>query len=63
MAAHAKPRPEANSWFTPQRFMQVLLVFVVLAPLAEFLHWGALAVFICSAIAIIPLAGLVGDAT
>ena len=43
MAAHAKPRPEANPWLTPQRLMQSLLVFVVIAPLAEFLHWGALA--------------------
>ena len=63
MAAHAKPRPEANPWLTPQRLMQSLLVFVVIAPLAEFLHWGALAVFACSAIAIIPLAGLMGEAT
>jgi Ca2+:H+ antiporter len=51
------------SWVTPQRLMQALLVFVMLAPLAEWLHWGALAVFACSALAIIPLAGLMGDAT
>ncbi len=52
-----------NPWLTPQRFMQALLVFVALAPLAEWLHWGALAVFGFSALAIIPLAGLMGDAT
>jgi Ca2+:H+ antiporter len=52
-----------ESWLTPQRAMQALLVFVVLAPLAQWLHWGALAVFACSALAIIPLAGLMGDAT
>ncbi len=52
-----------NTWITPQRAMRVLLVFVVLAPLAQALHWGALAVFACSALAIIPLAGLMGDAT
>ena len=63
MTAHAKHPAAANPWFTPQRFMQMLLVFVVLAPLAEFLHWGALPVFIFSAIAIIPLAGLMGEAT
>jgi Ca2+:H+ antiporter len=50
-------------WFTPQRAMQALTIFVVLTPLAEFLHWGPLPVFIFSAIAIIPLAGLMGDAT
>jgi Ca2+:H+ antiporter len=52
-----------NPWLTPQRLMQGLLVFVALAPLAEWLHWGALAVFGFSALAIIPLAGLMGDAT
>ena len=60
MTALAQVKP---SWFTPQRAMQSLLVFVALAPLAELLHWGALAVFACSALAIIPLAGLMGDAT
>ena len=52
-----------RDWLTPQRFMQALLVFVVLAPLAEWLHWGALLVFGFSALAIVPLAGLMGDAT
>jgi Ca2+:H+ antiporter len=64
MTAHAKTPPaRATSWFQPQRILQALLIFVVIAPLAEFLHWGALPVFICSAIAIIPLAGLMGEAT
>ncbi len=49
--------------FDPKRLMQVLFVFVLLAPLAEFLHWGALPVFVCSALAIVPLAGLMGEAT
>jgi len=48
---------------TPQLLMQVLLVFVVLAPLASMQHWGALAVFTFSALAIIPLAGRMGEAT
>lgn len=43
--------------------LQWLLVFVVLAPLAGWLHWGALWVFAFSGIAIIPLAGLMGEAT
>lgn len=60
MTAHAQSRP---SFITPQRLMQSLLVFVVLTPIAQALHWGGLAVFLCSAIAIVPLAGLMGEAT
>jgi len=30
---------------------------------AEWLHWGGIAVFACAALAIIPLAGLMGEAT
>ena len=41
----------------------LLLAFVPLAALAEALHWGPLAVFLLAALAIIPLAGLMGDAT
>ncbi len=48
---------------TPDRALQALLVFVVLAPLAKWLHWGPLAVFACSALAVVPLAGLMGGAT
>ena len=43
--------------------MQLLLVFVVLAPLARYFHGGPLAVFLCSALAIVPLAGIMGGAT
>ncbi len=60
MAAYAEVK---SPWLTPQRAMQALLIFVVLAPLAEAFHWGALMVFSFSALAIIPLAGLMGDAT
>src|SRR5262245_47845283 len=49
--------------FTPPRALHLLLVLVVVAPIAERLHWGALAVFLCSALAIVPLAGLMGEAT
>src|SRR5205823_4876810 len=42
---------------------QSLLVLVVVAPVAGRLHWGALPVFLCSALAIVPLAGLMGEAT
>jgi Ca2+:H+ antiporter len=41
----------------------LLLAFVPLAVAAEFLQWGPLAVFLLAALAIIPLAGLMGDAT
>jgi Ca2+:H+ antiporter len=57
-AAPARFRP-----FAPEHLLKYLLVFVVLAPLAELLHWGALAVLLCAAVAIIPLAGLMGEAT
>src|SRR5262249_35051337 len=48
---------------TPQLLMQALLVFVVFAPLAERMHWGAVWVFVASALAIVPLAGLMGEST
>lgn len=60
MTTLAAPRPAA---FDPQRLLRVLFVFVALAPLAEFLHWGGLVVFVFSALAIVPLAGLMGEAT
>ena len=57
-------RPAAlPAGFPVARALQLLLVFVVLAPLAQALHWGALAVFVCSALAIVPLAGVMGEAT
>jgi Ca2+:H+ antiporter len=43
--------------------LRVLLVFVPLAAVADGLDWGATAVFACSALAIVPLAGLLGHAT
>jgi Ca2+:H+ antiporter len=39
------------------------LVFVPLAPLAHLLHWGGIATFLFAALAIVPLAGLMGEAT
>ena len=47
----------------PERLLMVLLVFIPLAALAEWLHWGAVVVFAFAALAIIPLAGLMGSAT
>ncbi len=40
-----------------------LLIFVPVAILAELLHASALLVFVASALAVIPLAGLLGEAT
>ena len=49
---------------TPTRNpLHLLLVFVVLAPLASVAHAAPTIVFACAALAIIPLAGLMGDAT
>lgn len=59
-AARAAERPRL---FTPQNFMRGLLVFLPLAVLAEMLHWSALLVFAFAALAIVPLAGLMGGAT
>jgi Ca2+:H+ antiporter len=43
--------------------IQILLIAVILAPLAEMLDWGQTWIFIISAIGVIPLAGLIGQAT
>jgi len=48
---------------TPDRALLLLLVFVALAPLARALHWGGIVTFAFAALAIIPLAGLMGEAT
>ena len=45
------------------RILRWFLLFFPLAILAEVLHLGDLAVFITSALAIVPLAGLLGEAT
>ena len=46
-----------------QRPLTFLLVALPLAILAEVMHWGEVWVFILSAVAIIPLAELIGEAT
>lgn len=45
------------------RFLYFLLVFVPVAILGELLHWNPLIVFATSALAVIPLAGLLGEGT
>ena len=61
MMARAQARPPAR-WSAGQLWL-LLLSFVPLAIVAELLHWGPLAVFLLAALAIVPLAGLMGDAT
>src|SRR5262245_27479891 len=54
---------ERRRWFTVDNALQWMLVFIPVAVLAEWRHWGGVAVFLCAALAIIPLAGLMGTAT
>jgi Ca2+:H+ antiporter len=48
---------------TPDRWLLAGLAFVPLAVLADWLHWGALPIFILAALAIVPLAGIMGEST
>jgi Ca2+:H+ antiporter len=50
-----------SQWLKPR--MEWLLVFVPVAVVLEFTHGAAIAIFVSSAIAILPLAGLIGHAT
>jgi len=61
MTAAAAPRP--LRLLSPERALQLLLVFIPLAALAHALHWGGIATFAFAALAIVPLAGLMGEAT
>jgi Ca2+:H+ antiporter len=45
------------------KYLRYLLVFVPLAAAAELLHWNELLIFGFSSVALIPLAGLLGEAT
>jgi Ca2+:H+ antiporter len=49
------------------KYLRYLLIFVPLAVVAEILlrdlPWGTQAIFVCSALGLIPLAGLLGEAT
>lgn len=49
--------------FRLRKISDILLLLVPLAVLAEILHWGEFPVFILSALAIIPLAGYIGEST
>ncbi len=45
------------------KFVRLLLLFIPIAILAELMHWSPMLIFFASAIAIIPLAGILGNAT
>ncbi|MFN2186465.1 MAG: calcium/proton exchanger [Anaerolineae bacterium] len=45
------------------KFLRILLIFGVLAIVADLLGWNPLLVFIFSGLAMVPLAGLMGEAT
>lgn len=45
------------------KYLRYLLIFVPLAVSAEFLHWNPMLIFAFSCIGLIPLAGLLGEAT
>lgn len=48
---------------TFQKFMKVMLILVPIAIIAEFMHWPAAVILGLSAAGMIPLAGLLGEAT
>jgi Ca2+:H+ antiporter len=47
----------------PEHLLRWLLLFVPLAAVGHQLHWSGVAVFACAALAIVPLAGTMGEAT
>ena len=61
MTSQTSTKPTATKWLRPR--MEWLLVFVLVAAVLEFSHGAPVAIFIASAIAILPLAGLIGHAT
>jgi len=50
-------------WLAPENALNGLLVFVPLAAAGEWLEWSGTVIFACAALAIIPLAGIMGHAT
>lgn len=45
------------------KFLRLLLVFIPISLIGEFVHFSPTLMFILAALAIIPLAGLMGEAT
>jgi Ca2+:H+ antiporter len=49
--------------FAPENLLNLLLIFVPIAVILEFMHANPIAIFVASGLAIIPLAGWMGRAT
>lgn len=45
------------------KFLKIMLIFVPISIIAEFMHLSPIIMFILAALAIVPLAGLMGEAT
>jgi Ca2+:H+ antiporter len=45
------------------KYINILLIFAPVAIVGEFLHWNPTVIFACAAVAVIPLAGILGRAT
>ncbi|MBF0119704.1 MAG: calcium/proton exchanger [Desulfobacterales bacterium] len=52
-----------KNFFKPANFINWFLIFVPIAMILEFIHASGTLIFVTSALAIIPLAGLMGHAT
>jgi Ca2+:H+ antiporter len=59
----ARPLAARRARISADRVLLALLPFVALAPLAAWLHWGPVWVFAFACLAIVPLAGIMGEAT
>ena len=53
----------ARSLAAPEHLLRWLLLFVPLAAIGHQFHWSGAVVFACAALAIVPLAGTMGEAT
>ena len=55
--------PHSKKLLTPENILNLLLVFVPIAIVLEFMHASATLIFGASCLAVIPLAGIMGKAT
>lgn len=56
-------RPTQRRLLRADTVLKALLIFVPLAAAARWLDWGGTAVFVLACLAIVPLAGMMGEAT
>ena len=60
---HAHVPPNKPSFLSGASILNLFLVFIPIAAFGAAAHWSGPAVFACAALAIVPLAGLMGRAT